>query len=150
MSAGCQIVSGEIALNWVVSRNTEVLVGEKVLDENGNDQSEWITMSGVSDLSRNQRQQYIILQLLNEVKDFSSLNELTVFIKALENTFVIDENLTLNKAVSLLWSFRGVDLDSIKQHSLPVENYELTDGRQVLIMTENFSEFAASVGILDN
>ena len=150
LQKGCQTVNGSTALNWVVSRNTEVLVGKKVLDDNGNDQSEWITMSGVSDLSRNQRQQYIILQLLNEVKEFSSLNELTSFIKALEDTFVIDENLTLNKAVNLLWSFRGVDLDSIKQHSLPVENYELTDGRQVLIMTENFSEFAASIGILDN
>lgn len=150
LQKGCQTVNGSTALNWVVSRNTEVLVGEKVLDDNGNDQSEWVTMSGVSDLSRNQRQQYIILQLLSEVKDFSSLNELTSFINALEDTFVIDENLTLNKAVNLLWSFRGVDLDSINQHSLPVENYELTDGRQVLIMTENFSEFAASVGILDN
>ena len=150
LQEGCQTVMGSTALNWVVSRNTEVLVGEKVIDENGNDQSEWKTMQGVSDLSRNQRQQYIILQLLNEIRNFNSLNELTSFINALEDTFVIDENLTLNKAINLLWDFRGVDLDSIKQHSLPVENYELTDGRQVLIMTENFSEFAASVGILDN
>ena len=44
LSAGCQIVSGEIALNWVVSRNTEVIVGEKLIDENGNDASTWIPM----------------------------------------------------------------------------------------------------------
>ena len=150
LQKGCQTVKGATALNWVVSRNTEILVGEKVIDDNGNDQSEWKTMQGVSDLSRNQRQQYIILQLLNEIRNFNSLNELTSFINALEDTFVIDENLTLNKAINLLWDFRGVDLDSIKQHTLPVENYELTDGRQVLIMTENFSEFAATVGILDN
>ena len=149
LQKGCQTVKGSTALNWVVSRNTEVLLGEKVID-NKNDQSEWVIMPGVSDLSRNARQQYIILQLLNEVKNFSSLNELNLFIKALEDTFIIDENLTLNKAVNLLWNFRGEDLESIKQHSLPVESYELTDGRQVLIMTENFSEFAASVGILDN
>ncbi len=65
LQKGCQTVSGTTALNWVVSRNTEVLVGEKVIDSNGNDNSEWVKMEGVSDLSRNERQQYIILQLLN-------------------------------------------------------------------------------------
>ena len=33
-------------------------------------------MEGVSDLSRNERQQYIILQLLNEIKDFSSVRRI--------------------------------------------------------------------------
>jgi len=150
LQKGCQTVSGATALNWVVSRNTEVLVGEKVIDSSGNDKSEWVKMEGVSDLSRNERQQYIILQLLNGVRDFNSLNELNVFINALEDTFIIDENLTVNKAVNLLWGFRGEDINSIKQHSLPVENYVLTDGRQVLIMTENFSKFATSIGILEN
>ena len=150
LQKGCQTVSGSTALNWVVSRNTEVLVGEKILDDNGNDQSVWTKMQGVSDLSRNERQQYIILQLLNEIRNFNSLNELNQFINALEDAFVIDENLTINKAVNLLWSFRGENLNNIKQYSLPVENYELTDGRQVLIMTENFSEFAKSIGLLNN
>jgi len=150
LQKGCQTVSGATALNWVVSRNTEELVGEKVIDANGNDKSEWIMMEGVSDLSRNKRQQYILLQLLKEVRNFSSLNELTQFINALEDAFIIDENLKLNKAINLLWDFRGVNLESIKQHSLPVENYVLSDGRQVLIMKENFSDFATSVGIIDN
>ena len=130
--------------------NTEVLVGEKVIDSSGNDKSEWVKMEGVSDLSRNERQQYIILQLLNGVRDFNSLNELNVFINALEDAFIIDENLTVNKAVNLLWGFRGEDISSIKQHPIPVENYVLSDGRQVLIMTENFSKFATSIGILEN
>ena len=73
MQEGCQVVTGSTALNWVVSRNTEVLVGEKVLDENGEDASEWIKMSGVSDLSRNERQQYVILQLLKELMTLNLL-----------------------------------------------------------------------------
>ncbi len=150
LQKGCQTVSGSTALNWVVSRKTEVLVGEKVIDSNGNDKSEWVMMQGVSDLSRNERQQYIILQLLKEVRDFNNLNELNQFINTLEDTFIIDENLTVNKAVNLLWDFRGEDISSIQQLSLPVENYVLSDGRQVLIMTENFSKFATSIGILDN
>ncbi len=60
-------------------RNTEVLVGEKILDENGEDASEWKKMDGVSDLSRNERQQYVILQLLKELNDFESLSELNKF-----------------------------------------------------------------------
>ena len=150
LQSGCQTVSGTTALNWVVSRNTEVLVGDKVIDANGNDKSEWVLMQGVSDLTRNKRQQYIILQLLNEIANFNNLNELSQFINALEDTFIIDENLTINKAINLLWNFRGVDLKNINQYSLPVENYVLSDGRQVLVMKENFSTFATSVGLLDN
>ena len=150
LQKGCQVVNGSTALNWVVSRNTEILVGEKKLDENGEDESEWIKMSGVSDLSRNERQQYVILQLLKRINDFSSLADLNKFINALEDSFVIDENLTLNTAINTLWSFRGTDFDSINKLSLPTSPYELQDGRQVLIISKNFSKYAEEVGLLDS
>ena len=136
-----------LRLNWVVSRNTEVLVGEKLVDKNGNDISEWEKMKGVSDLSRNDRQQYIILQLLNEIKDFSSLGELNKFITTLEDAFIIDENLSINKAVNILWNFRDTDLSNINKLSIPVSPYELDDGRQILIITENFTKYAESKGL---
>jgi len=147
LQKGCQTVKGSTALNWVVSRNTEVLVGEKLVDKNGNDISEWKKMEGVSDLSRNNRQQYIILQLLNEIKDFSSLGELNKFITTLEDAFIIDENLSINSAVNILWNFRDTDLSNIKKLSIPVSPYELDDGRQVLIINENFTKYAESKGL---
>ena len=147
LQKGCQTVKGSTALNWVVSRNTEVLVGEKLVDKNGNDISEWKKMEGVSDLSRNDRQQYIILQLLNEIKDFSSLGELNKFITTLEDAFIIDENLSINRAVNILWNFRDTDLSNIKKLSIPVSPYELDDGRQVLIINENFTKYAESKGL---
>ena len=147
LQKGCQTVEGSTALNWVVSRNTEVLVGEKLVDKNGNDISEWEKMEGVSDLSRNDRQQYIILQLLNEIKDFSSLGELNKFITTLEDAFIIDENLSINNAVNILWNFRDTDLSNINKLSIPVSPYELDDGRQVLIISENFTKYAASKGL---
>ena len=147
LQKGCQTVKGSTALNWVVSRNTEVLVGEKLVDKNGNDISEWEKMEGVSDLSRNDRQQYIILQLLNEIKDFSSLGELNKFITTLEDAFIIDENLSINSAVNILWNFRDTDLSNIKKLSIPVSPYELDDGRQVLIINENFTKYAESKGL---
>ena len=122
-------------------------MGEKLVDKDGNDISEWEKMKGVSDLSRNDRQQYIILQLLNEIKDFSSLGELNNFITTLEDAFIIDENLSINKAVNILWNFRDTDLSNINKLSIPVKTYELDDGRQVLIMTENFTKYAESIGL---
>jgi len=148
LQEGCQVVSGATALNWVVSRNTEILVGNKILDENGEDASEWIKMSGVSDLSRNERQQYVVLQLLKKLNDFKSLNELNKFINTLEDSFVIDENLTLNKAINTLWNFRGIDFNSINKLSIPTSAYELEDGRQVLIISKNFTEYAKEVGLI--
>ena len=121
LQKGCQNVNGLVALNWVVSRSTEELVGEKIIDNEGNDISEWKLMSGVSDLSRIERQQYVVMQLINELKNFESINELNSFIKALENSFIIDENLSLNKAVELLWTFRNVDLGSITKVTTPVD-----------------------------
>ena len=147
LQKGCQTVEGSTALNWIVSRNTEVLVGEKLVDKNGNDISEWKKMEGVSDLSRNDRQQYIILQLLDEIKDFRSLGEFNTFITTLEDAFVIDKNLSINNAVNILWNFRETDLSNINKLSIPVDPYELDDGRQVLIMTENFTNYAESKGL---
>ena len=147
LQKGCQNVEGSTALNWIVSRNTEVLVGEKLVDKNGNDISEWEKMEGVSDLSRNDRQQYIILELLDKIKDFRSLGELSTFISTLEDAFIIDENLSLNNAVNILWNFRDTDLSNISKLSIPVSPYELDDGRQVLIISENFSKYAESKGL---
>ena len=147
LQKGCQNVEGSTALNWIVSRNTEVLVGEKLVDKNGNDISEWEKMEGVSDLSRNDRQQYIILELLDKIKDFRSLGELSTFISTLEDAFIIDENLSLNNAVNILWNFRDTDLSNISKLSIPVSPYELDDGRQVLIISENFTKYAESRGL---
>ena len=147
LQKGCQNVEGSTALNWIVSRNTEVLVGEKLVDKNGNDISKWEKMEGVSDLSRNDRQQYIILELLDNIKDFRSLGELSTFISTLEDAFIIDENLSLNNAVNILWNFRDTDLSNISKLSIPVSPYELDDGRQVLIISENFTKYAESKGL---
>tara|TARA_Y100000816_G_scaffold160198_1_gene114580 strand:+ start:448 stop:1581 length:1134 start_codon:yes stop_codon:yes gene_type:complete len=141
LQEGCQVVTGLTTLNWIVSRSTEVLVGEKKIDENGEDISEWTMMPGVSDLSRIKRQQYVVTQLINELKDFESINELNNFIKALESAFIIDENLSLNKAVEILWNFRGIDLENVSRYTTPVDFITLEDGRQVLILNEPLYEF---------
>ena len=142
LQKGCQKVNGSTALNWTRSRNTEVLIGQKILDEDGNDKSEWKKMEYVSDLSRVERQQYVVIQLLNELENFSSFGELLQFIQALEETFVVDEGLSVNKATNILWNLRTLDLNNIVKLTVPTTPYQLIDGRQVLILNGNFYDFA--------
>jgi len=150
LQKGCQTVNGLTTLNWVVSRSTEVLVGEKITDNNGNDNSTWELMSGVSDLTRIVRQQYVVTQLINELSQFNSINELNTLVKALEKTFTIDENLTINKAVDLLWTFRDFDLSKVKKLTTPIDYVTLEDGRQVLVLKENLYDFMEKESLIDS
>ena len=149
LQEGCQKVNGSTALNWTRSRNTEVLIGQKIIDENGNDNSEWKKMDNVSDLSRVERQQYLVIQLLSELENFSSFAELLQFIQALEETFVVDEGLSVNKATNILWDMRTIELDNITKLTIPTSPYELNDGRQVLILNGNFYDFATEYLLID-
>ena len=149
LQKGCQVVSGEIALNWVVSRNTEVLVGNKVVDANGNDASTWRKLNNVSDLTRIQRQQDVVIELLSQVSSFGSLGELTNFISALEDTFTIDENLSNSKAATILWNLRNEKLAEINKLTIPTRPYKTESGMEVLILTSSFKDFLSSKGLLD-
>ena len=150
LQKGCQITNGLTTLNWVVSRSTEILVGEKTLDENGNDNSEWKMMPGVSDLTRIERQQYVVIQLIKELSNFDSINELNQFIKALENTFIIDENLTITKAAEILWGFREFNLSEITKLTTPVDYLTLNDGRQVLVLNQNLYQYLVENSVINN
>ena len=150
LQKGCQTINGLTTLNWVVSRSTEVLVGEKIVDKEGNDISNWRPMPGVSDLSRIERQQYVVMQLINELRNFESINELYGFINALENAFIIDENLTINRAVDILWTFRNIDLSNVKKLTTPVNYLTLSDGRQVLVLSETIEDFLNKNSIIDS
>ena len=107
-------------------------------------------MPGVSDLTRIDRQQYVVMQLINELKNFSSINELNSFIKALENSFIIDENLSINKAVEILWTFRNIDLNNVSKFTTPVDYLTLEDGRRVLVLKDTIYNFLKSNSIIDS
>lgn len=149
LKAGCQTVKGSVALNWVVSRNTEIMVGEKIIDENGNDASSWEPMIGVSDLYRVKKQQQIVISLLNRLNDFNSYTDLYNLIKALELTFTIDENLTIPNATQILWGYRNFNFSEINKLTVPTKPYRTEDGKEVLVLTENFYDFIKSQGLLD-
>ena len=144
---GCNMLSGEIALNWVVSRNTEVLDGEKLIDEDGNDISNWKPMPGVSDLTRVKKQQEVILSLMKNIDNFDSLNTFFKFVNALEDAFTIDENISIIQASELLWSFRNINFENIQRLTVPTYNYTTENNAQVLILDLNFYDFLISKGL---
>ena len=149
LKAGCQIVNGSVALNWVVSRNTEIMVGNKIIDENGNDASSWEPMSGVSDLYRVKKQQQIVISLLSRLNEFNSYTDLYNLIKALELTFTIDENLTIPNATQILWGYRNFDFSDVNKLTVPTKPYRTEDGKEVLVLTQDFYNFIKSQNLLD-
>ena len=149
LQKGCNVVSGEIALNWIVSRNTEVLDGQKLIDENGEDISEWKPMPGVSDLTRIQKQQRLIISLMQRINNFESFNSFLNFVNALENAFTIDQNISIFEASNLLWEFRDINFEKVNKLIVPTYNYTTENGAQVLILNENFYNFLSSKDLID-
>ncbi len=149
LQEGCNKVNGEIALNWIVSRNTEILDGEKIVDENGDDISNWKPMPGVSDLTRIQKQQELIVSLMLKIKNFESLNSFFNFVNALESAFTIDQNISIFEATKILWDVREINFEKIKKLTVPTKNYTTDAGAQVLLLTQKFYEFISSEDLID-
>ena len=149
LQKGCNLVSGEIALNWIVSRNTEILDGQKLIDENGDDISSWKPMPGVSDLTRIQKQQQLIISLMERVNNFDSFNSFLNFVNALENAFTIDQNISILEATNLLWDFREIDFDKVNKLTVPTKNYTTENGAQVLLLVQNIYDFLKSNDLVE-
>lgn len=132
LPAGCTQASGAQALAWVRSRRTLEYVD-----------GVWRTMANVSDLTRNERQQDIILAMLDKAADFDSPQQLAGVIRSVSNAFTLDDQLGLSEAIDLAWSLRGLDAKDIVRLKIPVENYETTIGglpAQVLVATTPFDK----------
>ncbi len=129
LPAGCTNASGAQALSWVRSRHTEEMVGGR-----------WRTMPGASDLSRNQNQQDVILELFKKLKQFDSPGDLTARVASLADTFVLDDQLGIADAAALAWGLRDVDLATINRLEIPVRLARSKSGQSILIATESFDK----------
>ncbi len=126
---GCSTAMGDQALAWMRSRHTQQQV-------NG----VWSTVPGVSDLTRNQRQQDVIVQALRRLKDFANIGEFTSLVEDMSNDFAIDSGMSLSEAISFAWNLRSVDPDTIVRPVIPVANYVTSEGAYVLIPTASFHD----------
>jgi len=132
LPAGCTNANGAQALSWVRSRSTLEYVD-----------GVWRTMDGVSDLTRNSRQQDVMMAMLAKASDFDSPQELAGVIRSLTNAFTLDDQLGLTDAINLAWDLRGLEPEEIIRLQIPVENHEAEIGglpAQVLVATRPFDE----------
>lgn len=129
LPAGCSTVLGDQALAWMRSRHTMHYVDGR-----------WASVPGVNDLTRNQRQQDLIMQALARLKEFGSISEFTGVVEQLSDSFAIDDGLSLRDAIRFAWDLRSLDLAAIVRPVIPVANYVDPTGAYVLIPTESFHD----------
>ena len=128
LPAGCTNASGAQALAWVRSRSTQEQVD-----------GIWRSMRGVNDLTRNERQQDVILAMFAKLKRFDSPSQLAGIVESLTNEFTLDDQLGVGDAISLAWSLRSLNPDRITRLSIPVRDFTTEDGSRVLLPTDSFA-----------
>ena len=73
---------------------------------------------------RIEKQQQLILSLMEKINNFESFNSFLDFVNALENAFTIDQNISIIEATNLLWDFREIDLENVNKLTVPTYNYK--------------------------
>lgn len=133
LPAGCTVTDGAMTLSWVRSRHTQELAD-----------GVWRGLAGVNDLTRNQRQQELLLQALSRLKSFRSVTEFSALVEDLTDAFAIDEGLSLSDAIGLAWDMRGISIASIQRPTIPVVNFVTEGGAYVLLPQASFAEVLES------
>lgn len=128
LPGGCTNANGTQALAWVRSRKTEGLID-----------GTWQKI-GANDLTRNARQQDLIVQALSRLSTFKDISELTALVEQLASLVTIDEGLGIRDAVATAWSLRGTDPTAIVRIQIPVADYVDPRGRFVLVPRASFSD----------
>lgn len=134
LPAGCSRADGSQALAWVRSRRTEELVD-----------GAWQSVPGVSDFTRQRKQQDMLFKIAGRLNSFSSLASFSSVATSLAGTVALDSGFSFGDAVSLAWQFRGTDASDVKRVSIPVRDYVTSAGAYVLVPTATFNEALAEV-----
>ena len=134
LPAGCSLVGGERTLTWVRSRHTQEYVDGR-----------WRTMPGVSDLTRTERQQDLLIGMFAKLASFNTTRSLASVVEGLADALIIDEGITLGEAIGLAWEIRDVRPGDILRIRPPVKSHVTGGGASVLLPTQPFSELLAEV-----
>jgi LCP family protein required for cell wall assembly len=134
LDTGCTTADGETALSWVRSRKTQEFVD-----------GSWRTVSGVNDLTRNDRQQDLLVQALRRLKGFGEVGDFAGIVEDVSDAFAIDEGLSLSRAIDIAWGLRSIDPSGIVRIQIPVSNYITPGGAYVLIPEASFEEVLTEV-----
>ena len=134
LPAGCSTVDGEAALSWMRSRKTQQKTD-----------AGWVGVPNVSDLTRNERQQDMMLTALDEMKQIRSLPELQGLVEDIAEAFIIDEGLGLADVIGLLWDSKTISSDNIYRVALDVRHSFDEVGGAILLLESPFPD--AVIGV---
>ena len=134
LPAGCSRVGGDQALAWVRSRQTEELVDDV-----------WKKVPGVSDFTRQRKQQEMLFKIAGRLNSFASLASFSEVASSLAGTVALDTGFSFGDAVSLAWKFRGTGASDVKRISISVRDYVTSGGAYVLVPTATFNDTLAKV-----
>ncbi|MDH3499206.1 MAG: LCP family protein [Acidimicrobiia bacterium] len=139
LGAGCTEADGETVLAWVRSRQTQELV------EGG-----WRRMEGVSDFSRQARQQEVLLGIASKLRSFGSVTAFSQVVARLQESVTFDAGLDFAALIDTAWDNRDVDLATIERVDVPFEDYTVDLGElkaYVLVPGASFEQTLANTTI---
>lgn len=122
LPAGCTQATGEQALAWLRSRQTQELTADG-----------WRIIPGMNDLARNERQRAFLIDMMSRLGDFSSPQAMAATAQAVAPYVTVDSELTLAGAVDLAWSLRGLGSGSLTEIDVPVYDHVTDAGAAVLL-----------------
>ena len=129
LPAGCSTADGKAALTWIRSRGTQEFVD-----------GEWRFIEGVSDQSRSERQQQLMVAMLGKMKGMRSPAALAGIAESVSDSVVLSESLSMGDAVAMAWDLRNAPPSTIRRIIIPTEPAVTLDGAFALRATVPFSE----------
>jgi LCP family protein required for cell wall assembly len=129
LPAGCTHATGAQALAWVRSRRTQEYTD-----------GAWRTVAGVSDFTRQQKEQDMLFKIAGKLNSFGSFASFADVAQSLTDTVALDEAFSFGDALSMAWELRGIKSTDVVRVSVTTQNYVTADGAYVLLPTSSFNE----------
>ncbi len=129
LPAGCSHAEGFQALAWVRSRRTQEFVD-----------GTWRTVPGVSDFTRQRKQQDMLFKIVGKLNSFASFASFSEVAQSLSDTVALDEGFSFGDAISLAWKWRSVKSADVLRVNLSTRDYVTSGGAYVLLPTTFFKE----------
>ncbi len=139
LDAGCSLADGETVLAWVRSRRTQEFVNGR-----------WRTMEGVSDFSRQERQQEVLLGIASKLRSFSSITAFRAVVSKIQDSVQVDEGLDFATLINTAWGNRDLDLTAIERLTLDFDDRTVEVGgltAYVLVPTMPFEQALAGTTV---
>jgi LCP family protein required for cell wall assembly len=127
LDSGCTVADGETTLRWLRSRQTERL-------RDGS----WEPVPSVSDLTRNERQQQFLVDVLQRLTERSGPAAILDAAHDVAPYLTIDDELALGDLAAWVWDLRDA---AVATETIPVTGETTASGAAVLVPTVDIPEF---------